>query len=58
MRRRRPITWQEHLSRDARRHLHIAHLMIRAGETVVALEALAIACDALTRVASLRAGRS
>lgn len=56
MRRRRLPTWSEHLERDARRHLHIAHIAVRAGDPVCALEALAVACGSLMGLAALQAG--
>lgn len=56
MRRRPAPTWTEHLERDARRHLHIAHIVLRAGDALCALEALDIAARSLLGLAALRAG--
>lgn len=54
---RRPAgSWREHVERQARRHLHVAHLAIFRGDELLALEALALAADDLIALAAITAG--
>lgn len=53
---RRPVSYLEHLERTASRRLHVAHVALRAGDVVLALEALQLAAADLLGVAAIRWG--
>jgi len=55
MSRRRSATWLDHLERQVRRNLHVAHLMIRDGDNVAALAALHVALEHLEQLARIKA---